>query len=332
MNYKSIITVIIPVYQTEKFLNQCIDSVLSQTFKEWELLLIDDGSTDKSGQICDEYAAKDPRIKVFHKQNEGVSKARNFGIDQANSQFLTFIDSDDYISPDYMSIIISQIEDFDCLTFSTRVFYKDGTATIKELPNKSFIGKEEVEQALKIMKIGKFGDQMGMPVNKLYRLDILNKNKIRFPNDIWFREDDIFAYRYTECCNSIKTISNCLYHYRENLNGLSASTRSCQDYSHLSNYIFECAIKIKDEEFKARELQRALEYDFAAFCCSSDFKHFNAINKRFKQISRIVKPEEFNRTTSRVIYKILSYPIFISYPLLLIFKIFKGKEGKMPNY
>jgi glycosyltransferase involved in cell wall biosynthesis len=332
MNDKSLISVIIPVYQAEKYLNQCIDSVLHQTFKDWELLLIDDGSTDKSGQICDDYAAKDSRIKVFHNQNKGVSEARNFGIDHANGKFISFIDSDDYVSNDYISVMLDKIGDYDCLAFSNRIIYKDGTANIKELFNKVFIGKEEVEQALKILKIGRFGDQLGMPWNKLYRRDILNKYSIRFPNDIWFREDEIFAYRYTEYCNSLITISQCLYQYRENESGLSAAKRSSEDYDNLSNYIYEYALKIKDEEFKARELQRSLEYNFAAFCCSSGFKYFNSINQRYKQVSNIIDPELFDRTTSRVLYKILTYPIIISFPLLCIFKKLKGKEGEMANY
>ena len=93
------ISVIVPVYNTEKYLHRCIDSVLAQTFTDWELLLIDDGSKDTSGSICDKYAAKDKRIRVFHKENGGVSSARNLGRDYAQGEWVTFVDSDDYIEP-----------------------------------------------------------------------------------------------------------------------------------------------------------------------------------------------------------------------------------------
>lgn len=90
-----IISIIIPVYNAEKTLNRCVDSVLNQTFHDWELLLIDDGSKDRSMYLCDEYALKDKRIKVFHKKNGGVSSARNMGLDYARGEWITFVDSDD---------------------------------------------------------------------------------------------------------------------------------------------------------------------------------------------------------------------------------------------
>ena len=96
------ISVIIPVYNTEKYLHRCIDSVLAQTYQDFELLLIDDGSKDSSGNICDEYAEKDSRVKVFHKENGGVSSARNVGLDHAQGDWVTFVDSDDYIEENFL--------------------------------------------------------------------------------------------------------------------------------------------------------------------------------------------------------------------------------------
>ena len=97
MNTTPKISVIVPVYNTEKYLHHCIDSILSQTFIDFELLLIDDGSKDSSGTICDEYAAKDNRVRVFHKENGGTSSARNMGLDNARGEYITFVDSDDWI-------------------------------------------------------------------------------------------------------------------------------------------------------------------------------------------------------------------------------------------
>lgn len=96
------ISVIVPVYNTEKYLRRCIDSVLAQTYADFELLLIDDGSKDKSGEICDEYAQKDARVRVFHKENGGVSSARNLGLDNARGEWVAFVDSDDYIEENYL--------------------------------------------------------------------------------------------------------------------------------------------------------------------------------------------------------------------------------------
>ena len=101
------ISVIVPVYNTEKYLRRCIDSVLAQTYQDFELLLIDDGSKDSSGAICDEYAEKDTRVRVFHKENGGVSSARNLGLDNAKGEWVTFIDSDDYFLPKGLTVLYS---------------------------------------------------------------------------------------------------------------------------------------------------------------------------------------------------------------------------------
>ena len=92
-----VLSIIVPVYNVEKYLARCIDSILAQTFTDFELILVDDGSTDNSGEICDEYAGKDPRIIVIHKENGGVSSARNHGLDIARGEYITFVDSDDQI-------------------------------------------------------------------------------------------------------------------------------------------------------------------------------------------------------------------------------------------
>lgn len=104
------ISVIVPVYNAEKTLRQCVDSILMQEYRNFELILVDDGSKDTSPQICDEYAAKDNRVKVFHKANGGVSSARNLGLDHAQGEWITFIDSDDYVTSNYFELVESSKE------------------------------------------------------------------------------------------------------------------------------------------------------------------------------------------------------------------------------
>lgn len=103
------ISVIVPVYNVEKYLRQCIESIKMQTFENWELILVDDGSLDNSGSICDEYAQSDNRIKVVHKENGGVSTARNFGLAIAAGKYISFIDSDDYIVPKFFEIMLEKL-------------------------------------------------------------------------------------------------------------------------------------------------------------------------------------------------------------------------------
>lgn len=106
----NVVSVIVPVFQCEKYLRQCIDSILNQTYKEIELLLIDDGSTDQSPMICDSYKEKDSRVKVIHKQNEGVAKARNIGLDQSSGKYIMFVDSDDWVELDMVEKMIKILE------------------------------------------------------------------------------------------------------------------------------------------------------------------------------------------------------------------------------
>ena len=118
------ISVIIPIYNTEKYLCQCIESVLIQSYPKFELLLINDGSKDRSGEICDEYAKKDNRIKVFHKENGGVSSARNLGLDNANGDYICFIDADDYVGKRYLEIHLPD-NDEDFIQSSVKILEND---------------------------------------------------------------------------------------------------------------------------------------------------------------------------------------------------------------
>lgn len=121
------ISIIVPVYNTEKYLHKCVDSILAQTFPDFEILLVNDGSTDSSRQICESYANKDSRIKVFNKENEGVSSARNVGIENAKGEWITFVDSDDWINERTLEVAIKQAmcNDADICCYDFRVIDKD---------------------------------------------------------------------------------------------------------------------------------------------------------------------------------------------------------------
>ena len=131
------ISVIVPVYNTEPYLRRCVDSILSQTFTDFELLLIDDGSTDRSDAICDEYAVKDERVRVFHKENGGVSSARNLGLDEAKGEWITFVDSDDELLKNALDILYSNISSNAALIISNTRF--EGFISRKTFINELFM-------------------------------------------------------------------------------------------------------------------------------------------------------------------------------------------------
>lgn len=125
---EELISVIVPVYMVEKYLNKCIDSIINQTYKNLEIILVDDGSKDNCGKICEEYKKKDDRIMVIHKENGGLSSARNLGIDNSNGSLITFIDSDDYISEDYIEYMYYKLKEYDLDIMITKlklVYEKD---------------------------------------------------------------------------------------------------------------------------------------------------------------------------------------------------------------
>ena len=122
------ISIIVPVYQVEKYIRQCIESILAQTFTDFELILVDDGSKDNSGKICDEYAEKDKRIRVIHKENDGLSDARNKGLDNASGNYFMFVDGDDYISPNMAECLYKKISEAkaDIAACNYRYIFEDG--------------------------------------------------------------------------------------------------------------------------------------------------------------------------------------------------------------
>ena len=181
-----IISVIVPVYKVEDYLHRCVDSILAQSFTDFELLFIDDGSPDNCGQICDEYAAKDSRVRVFHKENGGVSSARNLGLDNARGEWIAFIDSDDYVAVDYLSELFAytELENVDfIITLNTISNYtKDRNVVLKH-------------DNLELFSKYKFQDY-GQPWGKLYSNKILKKMGLRFNPNVHLMEDLMFALLY----------------------------------------------------------------------------------------------------------------------------------------
>ena len=206
------ISIIVPVYNVERYLRQCIDSILAQTYKDFELLLIDDGSPDNSGNICDEYAQKDPRIRVFHKPNGGVSSARNMGIDNARGEYISFIDADDYVEPNFLEEMVKAMEklDADLVCCGVRINERDdGSISGFSCPDREKV-YDKKEGLIEMFSMDSF---YGWPWNKLYKTDIVKKKGLRFPEGMKYCEDRTFVVNYSVHCSKISYISSALYHY-----------------------------------------------------------------------------------------------------------------------
>lgn len=204
------ISVIVPVYNVEKYLHKCIDSILAQTFTDFELLLINDGSKDNSGKICDEYGEKDKRIRVFHKENGGVSSARNMGLDNARGEWIAFVDSDDWVERGYLEMFFTNITPEKTMLIIQNIFHEtDKGQTLKCNFNNSLINKDKISDLFSKNEIVRYG----YPFCKLFNASVLNMHQIRFDLKISYSEDLLFFLTYLEYVNSVYLIENALYHY-----------------------------------------------------------------------------------------------------------------------
>ncbi len=202
-------SIIVPVYNSEQYLERCINSILNQTFSDFELLLINDGSTDKSGIICNEFAQSDSRIKVFHKSNGGVSSARNTGLDNAKGDWIVFCDSDDWVLPEWLNTFFQNLCDADLIIQGMR-FDKSALDDVNTPTNVAFSYRGGYSDCLDIMLcIGVVGYLM----NKAFRASIIRENDIVFDKRFNFHEDEDFILKYMVNSNSAISVETVGYHY-----------------------------------------------------------------------------------------------------------------------
>ena len=239
------ISIIVPVYKVEEYLSQCIDSILVQTFTNFELLLVDDGSPDRCGEICESYASEDKRIRVFHQSNSGVSAARNVGLQHAKGVYIVFVDSDDWITPDYLLHLYEAMPDIGVGLVMGGALKRsiDGELIGKiELPEilieGSKIGEGFVEYAL---------DHFGFSCSKLYSAELIRKNNLSFDCNVHCMEDLIFMMDYILLSDYILLCNFMDYNYRI---GYSAETLSFRMNTYSDEYNLFSAYRCRIEKFE----------------------------------------------------------------------------------
>lgn len=213
IKHRAKISIIVPVFNVEEFLNKCIDSIVSQSYSNIEIILVNDGSTDGSGEICDQWAKKDNRIRIIHKKNGGLSDARNAGIEEASGDFISFIDSDDFISPTYIQYLYDLLIDNDADLSVCQLFEVDEYG--KELNKRSESLKKEhlVQGNEKCLQEFLINSDIGTVAwRKLYRTCMF-KPYFRYPKGK-YHEDVWTTYKYIAKCNRIAIGYQQLYAYR----------------------------------------------------------------------------------------------------------------------
>lgn len=217
------ISVIIPVYNTAKYLDRCVQSVIDQLYQDWECILVDDGSLDDSGQLCDKWAVHDSRIKVIHQKNQGVSVARNHGIEASIGEYIAFIDSDDWVEENYLSGLVENVRETE-LVVSGIFREKLGESIDVICPPSSDIFELNSEGAHFFVLLNQYC-LLYAPYNKLYKADIIKENNISFPVGCSYGEDLLFNFQYLEYVERISMVSMPSYHYMEVFSVLSKKLR-----------------------------------------------------------------------------------------------------------
>lgn len=259
---KPFFSVIIPVYNVKDYLERCLDSVLAQDFDSYEILVVDDGSTDESGKICDAYAEKNPGITVFHKPNGGLSDARNYGLERACGEYVLFIDSDDSIAKGSFKRLLAETNNKPDMVIGKAVLARPSNA-MERFENivqdtfemhKVYSGKEYLTGCLK-------GGALRVEVwRSLYRKDFLLKNKLFFQKGI-AHEDEEFTPRALLCAESVVLTDFAFYHYDNAragsiMNSSSLAEKKAYDRMHIYDTLAELFRTVKP-----RKLRRLLEDD-----------------------------------------------------------------------
>lgn len=211
-----LVSIVIPVYQAGKYFHDCLQSIQKQSYKNIEIILIDDGSTDGSSEICDEIAKENYNIVVFHQKNSGVSTARNKGIELASGKYIIFIDSDDYIEPDIISVVVQSFEhlNIDLSVFGFQMISEENNRKFK--PNIPFacdqlLSKRELNSHLMNLFLGNVLHAIG---TKVYKKSIIDKNNIRFQDRWEYYEDIYFCLSYITKCEKVLFMNKVGYYYR----------------------------------------------------------------------------------------------------------------------
>lgn len=233
------ISIIIPIYNSESLLNGCIESIVGQDYRDWELLLIDDGSTDGSSDIGRRWEKADSRVKYFQKENGGVSSARNYGLDRANGKYIMFVDSDDLCAPTLLSALsVAVREGLDMAVCGIRRF-RDG----ENIESPVGVPDDEIKILNGIDNIYRHMDTTGQhhpPVAKIYSREIICRHRIRFDEALSLGEDLLFNLKYLRWVGTCAVIPSELYYYHDTDNSLSKIIRP--DYADIQLRLFDCKL------------------------------------------------------------------------------------------
>ncbi len=312
-------SIIIPVYNTEKYLAECVDSVLNQTYKNFEVILVDDGSTDNSPKLCDEYTQKDSRIKVIHKKNGGLSSARNSGMEIMTGDYFIFLDSDDYWnSNSFLNNLVSDClfeKNTDVIIFGYAQYFEDTGLKIDYIDfSKKFFGKNKEEQIKSLIENDMY---QSSSCNKCVKSMLYYENDLKFKEGI-FSEDIDWSARLLLYADSFDVMESTVYIYRQNSQSITHNKRKKHivDLKNNIKTIVELSYNIKGEPYYDYYMNYCA-YQYITFlncvCCVEDNEDISKEKEEMKEYAWLLK-YHINRKT-RLVYlfnKFLGYNVMLS--------------------
>lgn len=295
---RNTVSIIIPVYNVEHYLCNTIDSVLSQTYKNIEIILVNDGSTDKSGEICDLYAERDSKVKCYHLENKGVSFARNYGMNKANGEFIMFVDSDDTIEVDTIYKVVRTLlsDDSDIALFGMKFEYIKNGICYKSV-------KKSIEKSM-VLNSNNFSDSffdlfshnyLSSACNKIFKRKIVEENNIKFNPEISKFEDLLFSLELLKYCKSMSILPNPFYLYA-NREGISLSKKYEKGLFDKLYVVIDYLDKYTtflglEDDFSKKRINGF--YVYLVSLCISNLLHENrSTNDKVNYIKKLLEKEE----------------------------------------
>ena len=315
-----LVSIIVPVYNVEKYICKCLDSLLNQNYSNFEVILIDDGSTDNSGKICDYYSKKHNNIRVFHLDNKGVSNARNYGIEKAKGDFIQFVDSDDFVNKNYINDMIKLIdsEEIDMIICGiNQVNYNQGESVSSNIivsKNEGLYRKNNLKYVIEDLIESSY---INYCYSKLIRRNLLKENKIEFKKNISLGEDTLFILDVLKNSRSIRVVSEAPYNYVIHSNQ-SLTYKYRKDKFDILNNLSNEIYKFCDEEQILNEkLTYILDKRYLGiirFCLDENFKRYKGIriNHKLKNMKKILTNKDV------VMFINSNKELFEEYPKLII--------------
>lgn len=282
-------SVIVPVYNIEKYLPSCIDSVISQSFHDYELILIDDGSTDSSGLICDSYAQKDKRIKVIHKSNSGPSEARNKGIEIAAGKYIIFLDGDDQLSDGALKVINDSIEDNIDIFFFTHNLLADNEIRLSKIKyDKENIKIKNMSDKLDLIFLQNNINNWSI-WNKVYLTQFIKENNFLHDINAYGCEDFDWVLKTIFCCNYVKAFNKPIINYRIDNYASITHTKHYKRLDNFLNYIIKWNTALDSINIDEKDKQKIKEVfsrqyvSIIGYYCLFDKSEKRKIRNKIKQ-------------------------------------------------